>query len=74
MREPVSPVRRLCLALLFVPFVFLSQGQATADVPEDKTPTIYVNCLLERIGTQLVRCDNLTGAGVDAPYWIPEQK
>ncbi|YCH05877.1 hypothetical protein ACTAQJ_12040 [Arthrobacter sp. alpha11c] len=74
MRESVSPARRLCLALLFVPFVFLSPAHATADVPEDNTPTIYVNCLLERIGTQLVRCDNFTGAGVDAPYWIPEQK
>ena len=29
------------------------------------------NCLLERIGTQLVRCDNLTGAGVGAAEWIP---
>jgi hypothetical protein len=30
-------------------------------------------CPLERIGSQLVRCDNLTGAGVPAPYWVPEQ-
>jgi hypothetical protein len=30
-------------------------------------------CPLERIGSQLVRCDNLTGPGVPAPYWIPEQ-
>jgi len=37
-------------------------------------PTTYVDCPLERIGTQLVRCDNLTGAGVEAPFWIPEQK
>lgn len=33
----------------------------------------FENCLLTRIGTQLVRCDNLTGAGVPAPPWIPEQ-
>jgi hypothetical protein len=30
------------------------------------------NCPLRRIDTQLVRCDNLTGAGVSAPLWIPE--
>jgi hypothetical protein len=32
----------------------------------------YANCLLNRIDTQLVRCDNLTGAGVVAPAYIPE--
>ena len=30
------------------------------------------NCPLNRIDTQLVRCDNLTGAGVTAPVWVPE--
>lgn len=29
-------------------------------------------CPLMRIGTQFVRCDNLTGAGVRAPSWVPE--
>lgn len=28
--------------------------------------------LLERIGTQFVRGDDLTGAGSPAPSWIPE--
>jgi hypothetical protein len=32
----------------------------------------YANCLLSRIDTQLVRCDNLTGAGVKAPASVPE--
>lgn len=31
------------------------------------------SCLLERIGTQLIRCDSLTGAGTSAPTWIPER-
>jgi hypothetical protein len=31
-----------------------------------------LNCPLSRIGTQLVRGDNLTGAGVTAPEWVPE--
>jgi hypothetical protein len=30
------------------------------------------NCPLRRIGDQLVRCDNLTGAGAAAPSWVPE--
>jgi hypothetical protein len=30
------------------------------------------NCLLSRVGTQYVKCDNLTGAGVPAPAWVPE--
>jgi hypothetical protein len=30
------------------------------------------SCLLSRVGTQYVKCDNLTGAGVPAPAWVPE--
>lgn len=30
-------------------------------------------CPLSRIDTQLVRCDNLTGAGVEAPRWMPRR-
>ena len=29
-------------------------------------------CPLLRIDRQLIRCDNLTGAGVSAPLFIPE--
>jgi hypothetical protein len=31
-----------------------------------------LTCPLSRIDRQLVRCDNLTGAGVPAPLFIPE--
>ena len=30
------------------------------------------NCPLSRVDTQLVRCDNLTGAGVTALAYVPE--
>ena len=30
-------------------------------------------CLLERVGTQFTRCDDLTGNGVPAPASIPER-
>jgi hypothetical protein len=29
-------------------------------------------CSLTRVGTQLTRCDDLTGGGVKAPVWVPE--
>jgi hypothetical protein len=44
--------------------------------PAHTTPSVsvlsYRNCPLTRIGTQFVRCDNLTGAGVSAPSFVPE--
>ena len=30
-------------------------------------------CWLQRVGTHMVRCDNLTGNGVAAPLWMPER-
>jgi hypothetical protein len=46
---------------------------AIASPPDPPQGAAFVNgCPLQRIGTQLVRCDNLTGAGVRAPCWIPE--
>ena len=44
---------------------------AAASLP-DPLRAFSNGCPLERIGTQLVRCDNLTGAGVRAPSWIPD--
>ena len=47
---------------------------AAASPPDPPPGTAFADsCPLQRIGTQLVRCDNLTGAGVRAPSWIPEQ-
>lgn len=47
---------------------------ATASpLPDPSQAIAYTNdCPLHRIGTQFVRCDSLTGAGVPAPSWIPE--
>jgi hypothetical protein len=39
----------------------------------DRYSSYYDNCPLQRIGTQLVRCDDLTGGGVTAPLSVPEQ-
>jgi len=35
--------------------------------------SINHGCWLARVGTQFVRCDNLTGNAVQAPRWVPEQ-
>lgn len=43
-------------------------GEATVTAIETATE----HCLLERVGTQYVRCDYLTGNGVPAPVWVPE--
>jgi hypothetical protein len=46
---------------------------ATASPADPPQRTAFADgCALQRIGTQLVRCDHLTGAGVRAPCWIPE--
>lgn len=33
----------------------------------------HSGCALERVGSHLVRCDDLTGGGAQAPWWIPER-
>lgn len=54
-------------------------GSATARPEPAPTPPSVQSerlgeCPLARVGTQFVRCDDLTGAGVPAPSWIPEQR
>jgi hypothetical protein len=41
--------------------------------PGDTIPPRYSSpCLLSRVDTQLVKCDDLTGGGIPAPVWVPE--
>lgn len=37
-----------------------------------QSPVNARNCPLRRVGTQLVRCDFLTGGGFTAPLSVPE--
>lgn len=48
------------------------QDPGQIDTPAPPTTAIYF-CALERVGTQFVACDNLTGNGVPAPAWVPER-
>ncbi len=42
-------------------------------VQRAQVATMAGGCLPERVGTQLVRCDILTGNGVTAPTYIPQR-
>ena len=47
---------------------------ARQDAGPDAQRVVHAHdCLLERVGTQYVRCDNNTGNGVPAPAWVPER-
>jgi hypothetical protein len=45
-----------------------STATTSTTAPEDEG-----RCPLRRVGTQYVRCDNLTGNGVAAPAWVLER-
>lgn len=45
------------------------QDQGTAE----PTAAASYFCALQRVGTQFVACDNLTGNGVPAPAWVDER-
>lgn len=61
------------LLLVLLPVITPAQASAGTPAAPKESGVSAEYCPLTRIGTQLVRCDNLTGAGVPAPYWIPEQ-
>jgi hypothetical protein len=42
------------------------------DSASDSVPS-QDRCLLERVGRQFIRCDDLAGNGVPAPTWILER-
>lgn len=42
------------------------------DVTGVYIPTKEINNPIERIGLQILRGDNLTGADADAPLWLPQ--
>jgi len=78
----MSIVRTLSGSILLVAagavLATAAAGAATArPEPAPEPPAVQSarigQCPLERIGHQFVRCDDLTGAGVAAPAWIPEQ-
>ena len=64
----------ITLAIILVSATSPAGASMQRGLPE--SPSISAlgsgNCPLARVGTQLVRCDYLTGAGVPASPWVPE--
>jgi hypothetical protein len=52
---------------------YIHPGPPVLTTPRAVGPVID-NCLLERVGTQFVRCDDLTGNAVAAPAHIAERR
>lgn len=61
----------LAVALTALPAV-ARPDPGQIDAPAQSTTAIYF-CPPERVGTQYVACDNLTGNGVPAPAWVHER-
>lgn len=72
----IAGIRQVAVLALGVAALALPAPVASARPAPEPTPTPINRqfCPLQRIGTQLVRCDNLTGAGVPAASWITEQR
>jgi hypothetical protein len=74
-----NQIRSAVLAggLLVTTLVIAGPATASPDpgapVPGDRATMTLLQCELERVGTQLVRCDDLTGAGATAPTYVPER-
>ncbi|WP_425863204.1 hypothetical protein [Arthrobacter sp. TWP1-1] len=66
----------LAAILLFAAFALPAPASAMQD-PGTRAGIVQLptgsQCALTRIGNQFVRCDALTGAGADAPSWVPER-
>lgn len=63
--------------LVLVPLTALPAAARQDPGTATRTATgaaVRLSCPLERVGTELVRCDLLTGNGVAAPLYIPEQR
>lgn len=73
-------------ALTAVAIAVIGLGAAPASARPEPGPTIIAvahhfggthdtggGCVLQRVGSQFVRCDDLTGNGVPAPAYIPER-
>ncbi len=64
------------VAITAVATVIVLSGIGPATAADDPGPAPAVGpggCLLQRVGAHLVRCDDLTGGGVEAPTWIAER-
>ena len=72
---PLPRLSRAAAAAALLICLTAAPATARPDPGEPATvqsPVSAQNCPLRRVGTQLVRCDFLTGNGFTAPLSIPE--
>ncbi|WP_404352357.1 hypothetical protein LG324_05410 [Phycicoccus jejuensis] len=77
-RRQNHPVLTLAATALFLTALTLGTGGGPAAARQDAGPATARagdggECLLQRVDTQYVRCDDNTGNGVPAPAWVPER-
>ena len=69
--------RRTITTIALASLLLLGTGSLPATARQDAGPIVVHaipddgRCSLTRVGTQFVKCDDLTGNGVSAPGWIP---
>ena len=63
-----APVLALLLAVGTLPAAARQEAG-----PSNPQPASTPFCAIERVGSQYVACDNLTGNGVPAPAWVGER-
>jgi len=68
----ISAAAATTMLLLGATTLSASARPDPGDVPATTVERSQHRCLLERVGAQYVRCDNLTGNGVPAPAWVRE--
>jgi hypothetical protein len=76
-RHHIRVITRLVAPIALTAAV-VGLGAGPSSALTDPGPTVPQvghagECTLERVGTQFVRCDDLTGDGVPAPAFIPER-
>ena len=65
---PMIAATALLVALGTLP---AAARQDPGPAPDEPTATYF--CAIQRVDTQFVGCDNLTGNGVPAPAWVDER-
>ena len=69
--------RTIIITTALAGLLVLGCGSLPATARQDAGPVVVHtipddgHCSLARVGTQFVKCDDLTGNGVSAPSWIP---
>ena len=70
---PVLATAALALTLGALPASARQDPGPTLPAHRTGTVTASYFCALQRVGTQYVACDNLTGNGVPAPAWVEQR-